>query len=285
MAALRLHATPALLTGPDAHHHGGRHLVDGSSAPRQVAAEVEALVQGGRVEAVAGWHISAVRQALAPRMACRVPYVYSALYEGGERTPGVFLTGETPRLQLRPAIRWLVQTLGARRWMVVGDDYVWPRRSAARARRYLQECGAALLDEVYVPLGTADFDEALRRVERSGSDAARRRRRGALQPAVRRAGPARPVPAVEPADDRGHAAGLWAEATQDLYSAAHVALQAPVFAGRPVAGRHGERVGQRERLGHAARLGRAARSGNRSGRPSTRRGRPRHVGSDTANPR
>ncbi len=25
MAALRLHATPALLTGPDAHHHGGRH--------------------------------------------------------------------------------------------------------------------------------------------------------------------------------------------------------------------------------------------------------------------
>ncbi len=29
MAALRLHATPALLTGPDAHHHGGRHFVHG----------------------------------------------------------------------------------------------------------------------------------------------------------------------------------------------------------------------------------------------------------------
>ncbi len=26
MAALRLHATPALLTGPDAHHHGERHF-------------------------------------------------------------------------------------------------------------------------------------------------------------------------------------------------------------------------------------------------------------------
>lgn len=159
----------------DGHGLLGRELrltvVDGSLPPRQVADEVEALVVGGRVDAVAGLHISAVRQALAPRIASRVPYVYSALYEGGERTPGVFLTGETPHLQLRPAIRWLVQTLGVRRWVVVGDDYVWPRRSAARARRYLQECGAQLVDEVFVPLGTVDFAGALQRVERSDGDA------------------------------------------------------------------------------------------------------------------
>lgn len=146
-------------------------VVDGAGAPERVAGEVEALVCRGQVEAVAGWHISAVRQALAPRVAPRVPYVYSALYEGGERTPGVFLTGETPRLQLRPAIRWLVQTLGVRRWTVVGDDYVWPRRSAERARRYVQECGATLTDEVFVPLGTADFTTALEQLERSDGDA------------------------------------------------------------------------------------------------------------------
>ncbi len=146
-------------------------VVDGSAGPQQVADEVDALVRRGQVEAVAGWHISAVRQVLAPRVASRVPYVYSALYEGGERTPGVFLTGETPRLQLRPAIRWLVHTLGVRRWTVVGDDYVWPRRSAERARRYLEECGAQLRDAVFVPLGTTDFGPSLRRVERSDGDA------------------------------------------------------------------------------------------------------------------
>ncbi len=199
-------------------------VVDGSSAPQQVADEVEALVQGGHVEAVAGWHISAVRQALAPRIACRVPYVYSALYEGGERTPGVFLTGETPRLQLRPAIRWLVQNTGARRWTVVGDDYVWPRRSAGRARRYLDECGATLLDEVYVPLGTADFAVALGRLERSesdavlmllvGDDAVRFNRQFAergLHAQCRRLSPLM-------TEDMLLASG--AEATQDLYSAA-----------------------------------------------------------------
>jgi hypothetical protein len=36
---------------------------------------------------------------LAPRIAHRVPYVYTALYEGGERTEGVFLTSETPALE------------------------------------------------------------------------------------------------------------------------------------------------------------------------------------------
>ncbi len=146
-------------------------LVDGSRAPQEVARQVAALVAGGKVEAVAGWHISAVRQAIAPRVASRVPYVYSALYEGGERTPGVFMTGETPGLQLRPAIEWLVQTLSVRRWAVVGDDYVWPRRSAERARQYLEHCRAELLDEIFVPLGTADFTDALHRVAHTGADA------------------------------------------------------------------------------------------------------------------
>ena len=145
-------------------------VVDGSGDPVQVAEEVQGLV-GRQVEAVAGWHLSALREVLAPCVAPHVPYVYSALYEGGEHTPGVFLTGETPALQLRPAIRWLVESLGVRRWTVVGDDYVWPRRSAARARHYLAECGVDLVEEAFVPLGTADFRATLERFDRSAADA------------------------------------------------------------------------------------------------------------------
>lgn len=146
-------------------------VVDGGSSPDQVADEVEGLVAREEVDAVVGWHISAVRQALAPRLSGRVPYVYSALYEGGERTPGVFLTGETPDRQVRPAIRWLTHSLGVRSWAIVGDDYVWPIKSADRARSYLAECGARLCDQLFVPLGTTDFTPALHRVERSGCDA------------------------------------------------------------------------------------------------------------------
>jgi urea transport system substrate-binding protein len=146
-------------------------VVDGSRPPTVVADEVGALVGAGLVGAVVGWHISAVRQALAPRIAGRAPYVYTALYEGGERTPGVFLAGETPARQLLPAMRWLREAHGVRRWCIVGDDYVWPRQTARAARAYAPACDGVIVDEIFVPLGATEFGPALERVERCRADA------------------------------------------------------------------------------------------------------------------
>jgi urea transport system substrate-binding protein len=146
-------------------------LVDGGAPPARVADEIDALICAGAIDAVTGWHISAVREVVAPRIAGRVPYVYTALYEGGERAPGVFLTGETPNHQLRPTLHWFARELGIRRWTIVGDDYVWPVASARRVHRYLAELGGAVCDEIFVPLGTSDFEETLGRVEASDCEA------------------------------------------------------------------------------------------------------------------
>src|SRR4249920_3791572 len=66
----------------------GRELnlvpVDGGTPLATVATEVDALICAGAIEAVTGWHISAVREAIAPVIDGRVPYAYTALYEGGE---------------------------------------------------------------------------------------------------------------------------------------------------------------------------------------------------------
>jgi len=146
-------------------------VVDGGASAEQVAAEVEVLVSMRAVDAVVGWHTSAVRKALVPRIAGRVPYVYTAQYEGGERTPGVFLTGETDAAQLLPAMRLLAEETGVRRWCTVGNDYVWPRVTARAARRYARECGGRVRGEAFVPLGTYEFGPVLRRVERCEADA------------------------------------------------------------------------------------------------------------------
>jgi ABC-type branched-subunit amino acid transport system substrate-binding protein len=158
-------------------------IVDGGRAPREVAAEIESLVRTGSVHAVTGWHTSAVRKAVVPRIDARVPYVYTAVYEGGERSPGVFLTGETPRRQVLPAIQWMAREMNVRDWCIVGDDYIWPRVSARLAHWYTAQCGARIVDELFVPVGIEEFGPALRRVERSraqgvlmfllGSDAVR----------------------------------------------------------------------------------------------------------------
>lgn len=157
--------------------------VDGGQAPARVAAQIGALVEAGRVEAVTGWHTSAVREALVPRVRGRVPYIYTAVYEGGEHTPGVFLTGETPSNQILPAMRWMSHEMGIRSWTIVGNDYIWPKASAQAARIYGAQVGAEIRDEIFVPLGTEDFAGVLGRIHGSraqgvlmfllGSDAVR----------------------------------------------------------------------------------------------------------------
>ncbi|MFE6613223.1 substrate-binding domain-containing protein [Amycolatopsis sp. NPDC057786] len=145
-------------------------VVDGGGTPARVADEVRRLVADGRVDAVSGWHISSIRHALAPVVADRVPYVYTSLYEGGERRSGIFCTGETPRCQIEPALRWLRDHLGARRWFVVGDDYVWPHRSTRAIHQYAKDLDLRVTGEAFVGLGAGDMSTVVRKVEQSTSD-------------------------------------------------------------------------------------------------------------------
>jgi ABC-type branched-subunit amino acid transport system substrate-binding protein len=144
---------------------GGRAVelvvVDAGRDPEAVAADVDALVSTGTVEAVAGWHISAVRQAIARRVGGRVIYSYAAMHEGRDDTPGVFLLGERPANQLLPAAHWMGAQLGVHRWAVVGNDYVFPRVTTATARRALADSRSSIESETFVPLGTTDFGDVL----------------------------------------------------------------------------------------------------------------------------
>lgn len=145
--------------------------VDGGGVPEAVAAEIDRLTTSGEIDAVVGWHISAVRKAIVSRLAGRLPYVYTAVYEGGEQSPDVFVTGETPDSQLLPAMAWMRRELGAHRWFIVGNDYVWPRRTAKEARAFAHHLGCDIVGEGYVPLGSTDFGPMLGAVERSRCDA------------------------------------------------------------------------------------------------------------------
>ncbi|NIK58463.1 substrate-binding domain-containing protein [Kribbella shirazensis] len=135
--------------------------VDAGRRPEVVAEEVGRLVDSGRVEAVAGWHISAVRVALTRRIGGRVVYAFAAMHEGGDDTPGVFMLGERPVNQLLPAAHWLREQHGARRWVVIGNDYVYPRVTGSVTREALQGTGSEVVRSAYVPLGTTDFRDVV----------------------------------------------------------------------------------------------------------------------------
>lgn len=145
-------------------------VVDGGAPPREVAERVDALITQGRIDAVSGWHISSVRHALAPVVAGRIPYVYPALYEGGETRRDIYCSGETPDAQLAPALRWLRDNAGIRRWFVVGDDYVWPRTSMQAVRRYIRELSLELVGSQFVNLGRGDMRSVVEQVRGSRCD-------------------------------------------------------------------------------------------------------------------
>jgi urea transport system substrate-binding protein len=141
-------------------------IVDSSDEALEVGSVTADLMHSGAIDAIVGMHTSQVRQRVLRDVARQIPYVYTPLYEGGERTPGVFALGETPEQQLRPAIDYLVDRYRARRWMFIGNDYVWPRVSHKLAARYVRDRGGEVLADRYRPFGVEDHTELLDEIRR-----------------------------------------------------------------------------------------------------------------------
>lgn len=139
--------------------------------PAQAVQSVQRLWRADGVQGFVGMHDSAVRAAIAGQLGGEVPYVYTAVYEGGECAPGTYVTGETPAQQLAPVIPWLAEAEGVSRWYLIGNDYNWPRDTNAAAQAIIAASGGAVVGEEYVPLGSSDFDASLGRIRASGADA------------------------------------------------------------------------------------------------------------------
>ncbi|NKZ02271.1 substrate-binding domain-containing protein [Actinomadura latina] len=142
---------------------GGRAIelvpVDAGRRPDAVAAEARFLAGAGLVQAFVGFHTSDVHRALEGALAGRVPYVFTPPHEGGPRRPGVVLLGDSPERQLGPALRWLSERLGVRRWALVGNDYIWPRSVHRVASRLLPSLGAEVVLDRLVPFPLAAGDD------------------------------------------------------------------------------------------------------------------------------
>jgi len=143
---------------------------DAGSNIDEIVQQAIDVVDNDEGDIIIGSHMSVVRVALRKVIAGRLPYIYTPVYEGGERTPGVMAIGETPRGQSRPVIQWLAETKHAKRWYLIGSDYVWPWLSHRALKRYIAESGGRLVGEEFVPLGMHDHDEQVARIKAARPD-------------------------------------------------------------------------------------------------------------------
>jgi urea transport system substrate-binding protein len=86
---------------------------------------------------------------------------YPVQYEGEEMSRNVFYTGAAPNQQAIPATEYLMSAEGggAKRFFLLGTDYVYPRTTNKILRAFLQSKGVqeADIQEVYTPFGHSDY--------------------------------------------------------------------------------------------------------------------------------
>ncbi len=83
---------------------------------------------------------------------------YPVQYEGEELSKNVFYTGAAPNQQAIPAVEYLMGK-GAKRWVLLGTDYVYPRTTNKILRAFLHSKGVKDTDivETYTPFSHSDY--------------------------------------------------------------------------------------------------------------------------------
>ncbi len=140
-------------------------IADGASDWPQFAKQAERLIISDKVCAVFGCWTSASRKSVLPIFEANDHLLlYPMAYEGLEQSPNIIYIGAAPNQQITPAVNWCYETLSARRFFLIGSDYIWPHCVNAIIGDQLMGLGAESVGETYIPFGSTDVDAAVREI-------------------------------------------------------------------------------------------------------------------------
>jgi urea transport system substrate-binding protein len=140
-------------------------IADGASDWPTFAREAERLIRDEGVSVIFGCWTSACRKGVLPVVeAADHLLLYPMAYEGLEQSPNIVYTGAAPNQQITPAVQWCHDVLGARKFFLVGSDYIWPRCVNAIIEDHLEGIGDQVAGIAYVPFGSTDVDAVVRQI-------------------------------------------------------------------------------------------------------------------------
>jgi ABC-type branched-subunit amino acid transport system substrate-binding protein len=131
---------------------------------------VDSLLDIEQVDAIIGNHTSNLRDAVSRRISSRVPYIYTAQYEGVPVGPSTIAIGSTDSEILHPTLHWLINEKRASKFYFLGNDYIWPHMVLSTTRRLLRKTGAELVGQSFIPITHVDHENEVRKVRQSGAD-------------------------------------------------------------------------------------------------------------------
>jgi urea transport system substrate-binding protein len=149
-------------------------VVDPASNWPLFAEKARELITQQKVSATFGCWTSVSRKSVLPVFKeLNNILFYPVQYEGEESERNVFYTGAAPNQQAIPAVDYLMSKDGgeAKRWVLAGTDYVYPRTTNRILEAYLLAKGVAKEDILinYTPFGHSDWQTIVSDIKRFGS--------------------------------------------------------------------------------------------------------------------
>ncbi|MBT7954368.1 MAG: urea ABC transporter substrate-binding protein [Rhodospirillaceae bacterium] len=149
-------------------------VVDPASNWPLFAEKAKELLLKHKVDVVFGNWTSVSRKSVLPVFEeLNGMLFYPVQYEGEESSRNVFYTGAAPNQQAIPAVEYLMSADGgaAKRWVLLGTDYVYPRTTNKILRAFLHAKGVKDADimENYTPFGHSDWQTIVSKVKKFAS--------------------------------------------------------------------------------------------------------------------
>jgi urea transport system substrate-binding protein len=146
-------------------------VVDPASNWPLFAEKARGLLTQDKVAVVFGCWTSVSRKSVLPVFKeLNGLLFYPVQYEGEELEHNVFYTGAAPNQQAIPAVEYLMSKKGggAKRWVLLGTDYVYPRTTNKILRAFLHSKGVddKDIDEVYTPFGHSDYQTIVANIKK-----------------------------------------------------------------------------------------------------------------------
>src|SRR3954447_22000889 len=146
-------------------------VVDPASNWPLFAEKARQLISQDKVAAVFGCWTSVSRKSVLPVFEeLNGLLFYPVQYEGEELEKNVFYTGAAPNQQAIPATEYLMSKEGggAKRFVLLGTDYVYPRTTNKILRAFLKSKGVkdSDIDEVYTPFGHSDYQTIVANIKK-----------------------------------------------------------------------------------------------------------------------
>jgi len=148
-------------------------VVDPASDWPLFAEKARELIEKEKVEVVFGAWTSVSRKSVLPVFEELDSILfYPVQYEGEESSKNVFYTGAAPNQQAIPAVDYLMNDVGAERWVLAGTDYVYPRTTNKILEAYLKDKGVAEEDILinYTPFGHSDWQSIVADIKKFGNE-------------------------------------------------------------------------------------------------------------------